>query len=461
MAKDSRPWTLEDLIDFENEVAAATRASSGLREAVAAASRGLDGAGARRAGFQVWLEGVRSSSCGRKYTSALALVGSGLALLAFLAGFSAVLGMVDRERAGVNVTLFLAILIGGQWLVLVFAALAWLMRRRAAEGFSGLQALAGRLARRLAGDRDASWWSRLMEGGGAPRAVLLWRLARMAQAAGISFNAGILTSLAGLVLVRHVGFFWETTTRDAMQSMLETGTRYLSAPWSAWWPAAVPDAPVIAASRWLPDQALPPGPGEWWRFLLMTTLVWGLLPRLVLWLVAWNAGRKALGRLDFQSRAHRALWRELTGTGRVETDDKPLDGVLVLDVGGSGLTEEALRPYLLRRMRVHAAAWHPVAVLDPGTEAEASRALAEAPAGVVLLAEGWALSPARMSSLVAKIRGSAGPRTPVKFLIANTGPGNQPLAPTPDECREWERFVDSLRDPEAEVFLYQDPQPAV
>jgi hypothetical protein len=192
----------------------------------------------------------------------------------------------------------------------------------------------------------------------------------------------------------------------------------------------------------------------------MATLVWGLLPRLVLWMVAWNAGRKALGKLDFQSRAHRTLWRELTGTGRVETDDKPLDGVLVLDVGGSGLTEDVLRPYLLRRMRVHAAAWHSVAVLDPGAEAEASRALAKAPAGVVLLAEGWALSPARMSALFAKIRHNAGPQTPVKFLIANTGPGNQPLAPTPEERREWERFVDSLRDPEAEVFPYEEPQPA-
>ena len=110
------------------------------------------------------------------------------------------------------------------------------------------------------------------------------------------------------MLVRHVGFFWETTTEVAMHSLLEKLARFLSVPWAAWWPGAVPDAAVIDASRWLPGSDLPPGPAAWWQFLLMTTLVWGLLPRLVLWFVAWNAGRRALERLDFQvARPPRAV----------------------------------------------------------------------------------------------------------------------------------------------------------
>ncbi len=460
MAKDARPWTLEDLIDFESEVAAAPRTPDEVRAAVVSAGKGLDGAAARRAGFRVWLDGVRSVSQGRKFSSALAMVGTGWALVMFLAGVSGVLGMVDREKAGVHVTLFLTILIGGQWLVLLLAAGAWLMRRKAAEGFSGVQAIAGKLALRLAGNREAPWWGRLMESGGAGRVAVLWRIARMVQAAGIAFNAGLIAGLAGLVLVRHVGFYWETTTELAMHSLLEKSARFLSAPWAAWFPAAVPDAAVIDASRWVPDRELPPGPAAWWLFLLMTTVCWGLVPRLVLWFLAWNAGRKALAGLDFQSRAHRSLWRDLTGTGRVETDDKPLDGVLVLDVGGSGLTEETLRPFLLRRMRVHASAWHPVAVMDSGKETNAAKALAAAPAGVVLLAEGWALSPARMAALHARIR-AGGSSIPVKFLVANTDSNGAPVSPSPDERREWERFVDSLRDPEAEVFFYENLQAAV
>ena len=460
MAKHAGRWTLEELIDFECEVAASTRTAPELRDEVLTAARGLEGAPARRAGFRVWLAGVRTTTDGGKFVSALGMTGSGLVLLMFLAGISGVLGMVDREKAGVHVVMFLALLLGGQWLVLMLAGLAWILRSRAADGFSAVQSLLARFVRRLAGGRDAPWWGNLMHEGGAAREALLWRIARIAQAAGISFNLGLISGLAGLVMLRHVGFFWETTTELAMHSLLDNLCRYLSLPWAAWWPSAVPDAAVIADSRWLPERGLPPGPAEWWRFLLMATLVWGLLPRLLLWFFAVNAGRRALGSLDFQARSHRTLWRDLTGTGRAETDDKPLDGVLVLDVGGSGLKQETLRPFLLRRLRVHPSAWLPVAVLDSGAEAEASRALAAAPAGVVLLAEGWSLSPARMTALHAKVRAVAGPAAPISFLIANCGTDSMPEPPSTDEQREWERFVDSLRDPEAEVFPFAHPQPA-
>jgi hypothetical protein len=458
MRNDPPPWTLESLVDFEQAIATPTGSSPAARTAVIAAARGLSGAAARRAGLRVWLAGVDEKSAGRKFSSALAMVGAGLFALAFLAGLSAVLGLLDREKGGVNVVLFLAILIGGQWLVLSLALIAWLLRRKAAEGFSGVQAVVGRLARRFSGSENDGWWRNLMEGGGSPRAVVVWRIARLAQAAGVFFNLGILTGLAGLVLVRHVGFFWETTTELAMRSVLENAVRFLSAPWVAWWPAASPDAAVIEASRWLPgtSDGLAPGPSAWWQFLLVAVFVWGLLPRVILWAVAWRAGRRALAQLDFQGRAHRALWRELTGSERIETDEKPLDGVLVLDVGGSGLTADALRPFLLRKLRVHPATWHPVAVMDRGAEQDAARALANAPAGVVLLAEGWALSPARMLALHSKIRASAGPEVPIKFLIANVDADLQPLSPTDDEWREWERFVDSLRDPSAEVFRFSE-----
>ena len=459
MPKEPPPWTLESLVDFEQEIATSAGSTPAVRAAVVAATLGLDGAAARRVGLRVWLAEVRKTSAGRKFSSALSMVGGLLAVVTFIAGISAVLGLLDRERGGINVVLFLAILIGGQWLVLLLAVFAWMLRGRAAEGFSGVQALVGKLARRFAG--DDVWWQNLMEGGGSPRAAVLWRIARLVQAAGVFFNIGILTGLAGLVLVKHIGFFWETTTEVSMFSLLQKLSHFLSLPWSAWWPDAVPNPDDIKAACWLPGRELPTGPAVWWEFLLLSTFVWGLLPRALLWLLAWNAGRQALAKLDFQGRGHRALWRELTGAERVDADEKPLDGVLVLDVGGSGLTIDGLRPFLLRRLRVHPAAWHPVAVLDSGAEEEAVAALAKAPAGVVLLAEGWSLSPARMTVLHSKIRSSAGPQVPVKFLIANVDGGRQPVPPTAEERREWERFVDSLRDPAAEVFFFESAQPAV
>jgi hypothetical protein len=184
--------------------------------------------------------------------------------------------------------------------------------------------------------------------------------------------------------------------------------------------------------------------------------VWGLVPRLVLWVLCHRAVARALATLDFQSRHHRQFWRELSAAVRADQDEKPLDGVLVLDVGGSGIDREALRPFLLQRLRVNPAQWKPLAVLDPGAEAEAARALAAAPAGVVVFAEGWALSPPRMTTLHGRIRAASGPEVPVKFLVANVAPGGRPTPAGPAEKHEWERFADSLRDPAAEVFFFHD-----
>jgi hypothetical protein len=149
------------------------------------------------------------------------------------------------------------------------------------------------------------------------------------------------------------------------------------------------------------------------------------------------------------------LWRDLSTAGRVDADDRPLDGALVLDVGGTGLDREALRPFLLRRLRVNPTAWETVAVLDPGAEIQATRALANASAGVVLLAEGWALSPPRFTELLERVRATAGPHRMVKFLAVNTGPQGQPLPPTSEERHEWERYVDGLRDPLTEVYAFE------
>jgi hypothetical protein len=457
MAQAPTKWTLKSLLDFEQACSSGTPVSQEVRNAVAAATRGLSGTAARQVGLRVWLAEAGKSTAGAKVVSALSLVNAGLVLLMLLAGISAVIGLLDRERGGIHVTLFLAILIGGQWLILVSAMVAWLVRGRAADGFSGIQSLLGKLARRIAGINDESWWTQLMESGRSARAPILWKLAGMAQAAGIAFNLGIVGGLVGLVLVKHVGFYWETTTDFAMHAVLGHIVKFLSTPWSAWWPGAVPSSGVIDASQWVPGQgsSLPPGPAEWWQFLLIATLVWGLLPRVILLLFSKIAGDRALARLDFQGRHHRALWRDLTGTDRIETDEKPLDGVLVLDVGGSGMSEGDLRPFLLQRLRVHPVVWKSVAVLDPGAEQEAARSLADAPAGVVLLAEGWSLSPARMLALHQKIRASAGSEVPVKFLVANVSAERKPIPVTGDERSEWLRFVDGLRDPGAEVYFFE------
>jgi len=456
MRKEAAHWTLEDLIDFEHEVASSTELVTSAQTAALTASRGLEGAVARRVGLHAWLNEIRKDSPGRRFSTGLGLIGTALCIFTFLSGASAVLGLLDHEKGGINVTLFLAILLGVQWLILLGALLGWAFRSKAAEGFSAFQIGLGSLARKMTGGDSHQWWRGLMDGGTQPRAAILWRLARHAQGAGIFFNLGILGGLLVLVMVRHVGFFWETTTEEVMRTTLEKLVKILSFPWSGWWPAAAPGPEIIRASRWLPGRSLylAPGPAAWWEFLLASTACWGLLPRVILWLLAWRGENSALRKIDFQGRHHRVLWRELTCTTRTENDTIPMDGVLVLDVGGSGLRPDALRPFLLRHLRVNPTVWKNVAVLNEQEETEAAAALAKAPAGVVLLAEGWSLSPPRMTDLHRKIRSTAGIAAPIKFLAVNVSGDGTHSTVSDEERKQWERFVDSLRDPLAEIHFY-------
>lgn len=462
-------WTLEDLVDFEHALAETRedgpRIPDSLRHQVREATRDLPPAVARRVGLHLWLDHQRAGNkedqgagggaglAGRRFSRALRLVAGILMVVALMAGISAVLGMLDRSRGGIHAVWFLAVVLGLQFLLLAAAFAAFVFRRRVGDGFGLLQSLAGSLVRQVAGSRRPVWWERATATASSLRPALLWPLARLTQEAAVFFNLGLLAGLAGLVVFQHVGFFWESTTQVALQHSLEPVVGFLSAPWRSFLPDCVPDLP---ATRWWPGEpsAFRAHAHGWWTFLLLAIAFWGLLPRLVLLAIASHLARRALARLEFRERHHRALWRDLTEIGRDDPCQGPADGALVLDLGGSGIVPDMLRPFLLRRLRVHPTAWHPIAVLDPEREAEAGAALARSPAGVVVLAEGWALSPARVRDLHAQVRRAAGPDAPLVFLIVNSGPDRAPLPPTPEERIEWERFTDSLADPATEAVAY-------
>lgn len=454
MARDGSPWTLEDLIEFEQALAHSAVPTSEEKRHVSASISGRSPESARRIGLREWLDG-RRSGIGRKFTLALDAVSLGLFLLALSAGITTVLGLYRWN--GINVTIFVAVVLGVQVAILLGAWIAWLFRRKAGEAYSVVQSIIGVLARRLTGDRESVWWHSLITQGGAGRRALLWRVARVVQTAGIAFNLGAIAALVGLVLFRNVGFFWETTTESAMRGWLEQAVKVIAAPWSWIDPASVPDAALIDATRWWPEKSasLSPGPAAWWRFLLWALIVWGLLPRLILRLLCqWNE-RRSLASLDFQSRPHRALWRELTGGEvREESAKRPTDGALVIDVGGAGFSREHLRPFLLQKLRVNPTAWETTGVLDPERETAARNALTDAPAAIVLLVEGWALSPRQVESLLAKVSGLKEDRR-VIFLIGNAESNGAMRPAEEDERANWKRFVDGLAGSEVELLFYE------
>ena len=191
MAEPMRRWRLDDWIDLEAELADGVEVRADEREAVAAAVAGLDDAAARRAGVRAWWHMRRRErpgvGPGERFLQALAGVTAGVALVAMLGGGSAVLGMVDAARGGVNVVVFLGVVLGVQGLLLAVALGAVVLRRRGMIGFGLLPGLVARLARRMVGEAGVKWWD-AVAGNSSGRAMLGWRLLRSTQVAALAFQ---------------------------------------------------------------------------------------------------------------------------------------------------------------------------------------------------------------------------------------------------------------------------------
>ena len=100
--------------------------------------------------------------------------------------------------------------------------------------------------------------------------------------------------------------------------------------------------------------------------------------------------------------------------------------------------------------------WYQVGVWDEKGEEAALESFRKAPAGVVMISEGWALSPPRMKALHAQVRGISGIDTAIYFLVVNVVSNGQPKAVKEEEKEIWQDFVDDLADASAEIYFYED-----
>lgn len=433
-AKKER-WSLAELIDFETALAS-------LDGKVA--RRRADG-GSRPQVMREWLMERQVAGPGRRWVSALGMAGMVLGLLSGVAGAAAVWGTLDRESGGVNVIWLMAVTLWVPWGLMILGGIGWLFRGRMA-GFGLLGGAVEKLALRFMSEEMRDGMERIRHSGELGR-VIGWRLAKLSQRVAADFHGGAFVGLGAMVLFKRVGFFWETTTREAVGEGLEKLVGLMALPWS--WRLGLPNVPDsrVSADGWMEA-----GLG-WWPFLLMALLVWGVLPRLI---ISWWAGfkeRQLLAGLSFQAPHHRRLWRALNEVRRGEEPKGPVDGALMITVGGAEPDHEAIRPFLLRRLRMNPTAWESIGVLDEDRVEAAKAALEKSPAGIVVIAEGWSLAPRQMERALSDVESRAEGRRCV-LLVGNSGDGG--MAPVTDEERaQWESFVDKRGDSELELVFYE------
>jgi hypothetical protein len=118
-----------------------------------------------------------------------------------------------------------------------------------------------------------------------------WQLLYWSQGAAIAFNLAALATALALVTFTDLAFGWSTTLQLSGDE-LAGWIAVIVTPWAELVPAAVPDAATIEASRFfrLERSAATLGAPEsytgWWPFLMVSMIVYGLLPRIALWIFA-------------------------------------------------------------------------------------------------------------------------------------------------------------------------------
>ncbi|WP_158583542.1 DUF2868 domain-containing protein [Salinisphaera sp. Q1T1-3] len=457
-------WRLSDLLDLETllaqgEGAVRERDRRVFAEEIGPRIADLSEARRRRVGLRLWLSQRRQRgdrdwpSEGWHGVMGLArwILFIGMMILGALLVWGLCLGGDQR----VHVVIFVGLTLIVPWLgFLVLLCLRFVATRRARSPWLIRVLLRGLSRRRPeAGQR---WRAAFSDTKAARRAVAA-RASALSQWSGLGYVVGAVGAFVVALLVFDVRFYWEATPDDDV--LIHGAVAWLSSPWAALWPGAVPSDAAIQASRLMGGSgATPPGgavAGAWWRFLLMALLVWGVVPRLVL--LVWFALRErmALAGLDFQAPRHRRVWRELAGVSRGAVAEAHADGALVLDVGGHGIDGEAVRGFMLRRLRLNPTATERVSVLDNDAEAAADAALAAHPPHVVLIAADWMLSPRQTARLHARVRDTVGEAVPMVWLVVADEAGT-PSAPDDEHLARWTTFIDGLRDPATEITAY-DP----
>ncbi|MCZ6617020.1 MAG: DUF2868 domain-containing protein [Gammaproteobacteria bacterium] len=237
--------------------------------------------------------GGRLERTRRAVTAALTVIG--VLLGASLAGVA----FGYEGHYPVNLFALLGVLVGMPLVLLLFSLLLLLPGRLPVVS-TVQDVLAGMNVGRWVG----AWLDRYAQtdlfaafpGGRKTSAFARWQLVVFSQWLAIGFFVGVLAVAWLLVAFTDLAFGWSTTLQIEATSVHRWFVT-LAAPWSTWLAVATPELTLVETSRFfrLEEGGMPAARaarlGEWWPFVLMIVLTYGLVPRMVLLGVAvWRLG---------------------------------------------------------------------------------------------------------------------------------------------------------------------------
>jgi len=131
--------------------------------------------------------------------------------------------------------------------------------------------------------------------------LLNWVVIKRSQLIALFFSIGLLIALLAMVVTKDIAFSWSTTLHispEAFHTFLET----IASPWKAFYPSAVPTVELIEHSQYfrlgdkLSQEMISNASklGEWWKFLVMSTLFYAIFLRFLMFLLASFGLNKAI-----------------------------------------------------------------------------------------------------------------------------------------------------------------------
>ena len=246
-------------------------------------------------------------SSGERIATVRGYLAPAVFVLGVVAGVvAASIGFRYDGAAPINLLALFALFVLVPGLLLGLTLLALLASR---FGFGGLSRalLVFNLNRWIVG-----WWQRVGDArldlrfaqNGAGARLAQWQLLVLSQWLAIGFFLGAVALALVQVAIADLAFGWSSTLEISAPA-IHGAIAVLASPWSAFVPAAVPSLELVEGSRFfrLGDAQAPLSAdalGAWWPFVLLTMLVWGLLPRLI---VLWWGGTRLNRAIDHYLRS--------------------------------------------------------------------------------------------------------------------------------------------------------------
>ncbi|MFW7380035.1 MAG: DUF2868 domain-containing protein [Oligoflexus sp.] len=288
--------------------------------------------------FRFWLQQVHpeTASPGGQFFSQVRTGLRLLMIIGFLLGYSAMSAVAYYDgRNPVNAFHFLIFFVGFQLILAIFAAfsLRYILSHKNQPLELGLiQQLMAKILVSV-----TRWREHLMEKKEPPRQQGPHRLSIMTnqlptlwslllfqglQTISLFFLSGSLISFLILVIFSDLAFAWGSTLQISVE-MVQSIVNALALPWTWWQPEWVPSFEVLEKTQYFriearyvgtPDTSRTTDPrvlGEWWTFLCMSLITYGLLPRCVLWILAKVSLNKYYKNYDLDNLAFKELQRRL------------------------------------------------------------------------------------------------------------------------------------------------------